>query len=452
MKRLSALFFAALMCLSCLTPVFSAEEAEDLTSSCKLVGPEADSTRYLLFDGNTKTGMIAEHGTTVSLEASKPIRSLYLVWGTPHAQWDAVLMKNGAETFKTYGENEFLHEYVDLGDNYDAVTFKFNGSDSILCDVYAFSGGDVPEWVQIWQPPLEKADLLVLPARAGDEFLYFGGTVPYYIKKGKSVQVAYITNLFNEPFKTHELLNALYSSGLRTYPVISSFPEIIAANEDSASEYYDVDELFKFVTELLRRFKPEVVVGQGEYGDGVQMLSSSVTTVAAELSGDKLEYVESVERYGEWDVPKLYLHGRTDSGTHDLDKQWLEMDWGESLDIAKQALTHYSWRQNRDIVIDGMYDCRKFDLYRTTVGTDVEKDDFFENIGSAKQKEPEIEAEAEPAKQTAPPAEAKPVSTTQKWRTLIISNIAVLLSSSIAIPSLAVLMIAAAIILRFKKD
>lgn len=395
---------------------------------------------YLLFDGNTKTGANIKNGTTISFSASKPVRGIYLVWDTPHAQWDFVSLQNGEESRKTFGENGFLHEYADFGDNYDSVTLEFSGNDAILCDIYAFSEGEIPDWVQIWQPPLEKADLLVLPARAGDEFLYFGGAIPHYISKGKSVQVAYMTNLLNEPLKTHSLLNALYASGLRAYPVTSDFPEIKAASVEAALERYDEDSFLAFTTELLRRFKPEVIVGQGEYGDGVQMLSSSAVMIAAELSGNGLEYRDSAKEYGEWEVPKLYLHG--------YGENTLQMDWGGSLDVAESAFSHYTWLQNRSISTGGAYDCQKFGLFRTTVGDDVKKDNLFENIGLADSSDPESEAEPEA---TPEPAAPQPVAE-QPIRTPVRLDFSMLPDSRAIVPSAAFLMIAAAILLRRKKD
>lgn len=420
--------------------MFYASEVENLTSSCKVLPTDPNAMAYLLFDGSTKTGANVKNGTIISFTASKPIRGIYLVWDTPHAQWDFISLKNGEETRRTYGENGFLHEYADLGDNYDSVTLEFHGNGAILCDIYAFSEGDVPDWVQIWQPPLEKADLLVLPARAGDEFLYFGGVIPYYIAKGKSVQAAYMTNLFNEPLKTHGILNALYTSGLRHYPVTSGFPEITAASVDAALERYDEDGFLAFTTELLRRFKPEVVVGQGEYGDGVQMLSASALMIAAELSGDMLEYRESAKEYGEWDVPKVYLHGYDENG--------IEMDWSGSLGTAESAFSHYTWRQNRSIVTGGAYDCRKFGLFRTTVGVDVKRDDLFENIKPPNSSEPEPEAKPEAETELDEPRTV----VAERPQTPDKTDFLMLAGSHAAVPLVAVLMITVAILLRRKKD
>ena len=56
---------------------------------------------------------------------------------------------------------------------------------SRCCDVYAFGAGELPDWVQQWQPPLADADLLVLPTHADDEHLFFGGTMPYCRRTGK---------------------------------------------------------------------------------------------------------------------------------------------------------------------------------------------------------------------------------------------------------------------------
>jgi hypothetical protein len=61
----------------------------------------------------------------------------------------------------------------------------------------------------------------------------------------------------------------------------------------------------------MRRFKPQVVVGQdlkGEGGNGINMIYAEATAAASEISGDESKYPESAQEYGVWDVPKTYLH------------------------------------------------------------------------------------------------------------------------------------------------
>ena len=54
-----------------------------------------------------------------------------------------------------------------------------NLSEKLFDDI--FDDEELPEWVQIWQPSCEKADILIISSHADDEILFFGGIMPTYI-------------------------------------------------------------------------------------------------------------------------------------------------------------------------------------------------------------------------------------------------------------------------------
>jgi hypothetical protein len=141
-----------------------------------------------------------------------------------------------------------------------------------------------------------------------------------------------------------------------------------------------------FQVEMLRRFKPVVVVGQdlnGEYGHGAHKLNALTLTEALDLSGDGKNFPQTAAAYGVWDVPKAYLHLYAENG--------LVMDWDIPLsrfggrtafEMAVEGFAkHVSQQPYFSVRQSGTWqDCRKFGLYRSTVGPDVEKNDLFENI------------------------------------------------------------------------
>ena len=237
-----------------------------------------------------------------------------------------------------------------------------------------------------------KADLLVLPTHADDEHLWFGGALPWYAgEKGYAVQVAYMTNHWGEPYRPHELLNGLWTVGVRNYPIISDFPDLYASKEslESARQVYDEEAVTAWQVEQLRRFKPSVVLGHdvdGEYGHGAHMLNAATLLAALECSGDAASYPESAETYGVWQVPKCYLHLWPENT--------IQMEWGEmpmaafdgrtALELAAEGFAcHVSQTQWFEVKAGGSNDCRKFGLAYTNVGPDEAKNDFFEHIPSA---------------------------------------------------------------------
>ena len=111
--------------------------------------------------------------TAITLQAGTDIGELYLIFDRP-VEWR---LETSDSTEQTCGQNGFIHEYVELEEPSSSVTLHLP-ADTVLCQVYAFTPGQVPDWVQQWQPPCEKADLLVLPTHADDEHLWFGGALP----------------------------------------------------------------------------------------------------------------------------------------------------------------------------------------------------------------------------------------------------------------------------------
>lgn len=94
-------------------------------------------------------------------------------------------------------------------------------------DLFVLSEGDLPDWVQVWQPTEEKADILFLSTHPDDELIFFGGAIPTYaVEQQRKVVVAYFTR--SNTTRSSELLNGLWHMGVRTYPVIGNFKDSYA--------------------------------------------------------------------------------------------------------------------------------------------------------------------------------------------------------------------------------
>ena len=337
-----------------------------------------------LADGEPATKVTFRQDATVTVTADEPFAGLYLIFDRP-VEWQ---LETGAGESQLRGEQGFLHEYVEL-ETPAAVARLLLPAGTTLCSVQAFTAGALPDWVQVWQAPCQRADLLVLPTHADDEHLWFGGALPYYAgERGLAVQVAYMTNHWAEPYRPHELLNGLWTVGVRNYPVISDFPDLYAskASLESAKRVYDEEAVTAWQVELLRRFKPSVVLGHdinGEYGHGAHQLNAATLLAALECSADPEQYPESARLYGPWQVDKCYLHLWPENT--------IQMEWGQmplsafggrtALEMAAAGFAcHASQTLWFSVKASGANDCRKFGLAYTNVGPDEEKNDFFEHI------------------------------------------------------------------------
>ncbi len=364
-------------------PVRSAggkEEAEDLIQSSTITLSGSGGEAALLRDGDESTGVRFTGGGTVTLRNGRRTAALYLVWDVAPKSWSV----NSAGGQAVMGKSGYLHQYAKLPEGQTTVEITFEGP-AVLCELRQLTEGTPPSGVQDWKAPLKDADMLLLPTHADDEFLYFGGAIPAYTARGKTVQVAYMVNHRGEPYRQHELLNGLWTAGIRNYPVIPARPDRYSPSLSHAKTIYDPEALLAEQVELIRRFRPEVIIGHdinGEYGHGAHRLNAASLQQAVVAAADKNQYPESVRKYGVWNTPKTYLHlWAENTVVMDWNRPLATFGGGTAFETASKAYAcHVSQQDYFRMERAGPYDCRKFGLWRTTVGEDVQKDDFFEHI------------------------------------------------------------------------
>ncbi|MGD9560633.1 MAG: hypothetical protein AB7V55_08525 [Oscillospiraceae bacterium] len=414
LKRSAALCLSALAAISFLsfsTPPGAAEvaEAELVTQGVAVTHSGGQGTAVLL-DQNRSTYLTFAGGDTLTIESEGRFSSLYLIWDRPPQPW--ALDADGATSQN--GQNGYLHELVTLKSLTSTATVTLGEGEYTLCDIYLFTDGILPDWVQQWQPILEKADLLALPTHADDEHLFFGGILPTYAGQlGLDVQVVYMTNHWGERYRPHELLDGLWTVGVTAYPLIGPFPDLYASKESlaAAEQTYTREAVLEFQVEVLRRFKPAVVVGHdlaGEYGHGAHMLNAATLLDALEPAADITQYTDSAATYGAWDVPKTYLHLYAENEVvFNWDTPLSRFGGATAYEMAVAGFAkHTSQQEYFSVQQSGTWqDCRKFGLVRSTVGPDVAKDDLFENIEAA-QPPPAAESDAPASDISGPEPEA----------------------------------------------
>ncbi len=414
MKRKILFFITLLAAFMALGICVSAEEARYDGSE---LSAEGFGASYNLTDGDERTYTTADSGS-ITVTNDEGIAALYVVFNRLPELWQ---LSDGENTV-TCGENTFLHEFVDikerLGGTPTEITLTFPEYVSI-CEVYAFTEGDIPDWVQRWDPPCEKADLVMFSSHADDEHLFFAGVLPYYaVERGLSVQVVYIINHFDTYARPHEQLDGLWAVGIRNYPVMTDFPDLYSESEEYALSVFsaygvEFTDFIDYIVEQIRRFKPLVVMTHdinGEYGHGTHILCAKAVMEAVDLSSDPSYHTESAEKYGVWEPQKTYLHLYPENP--------ITMDWDVPLDSlgGKTAFEvsrlgfdchesqhwtwFYGWIYGKSYPINAAKDIRSYSpcsygLYKTTVGADVAGGDFFENVVTYPEQEAIAKAEAE---------------------------------------------------------
>lgn len=333
-------------------------------------------------------------GTTLQVTAESPIESLYVVWEDYPGSW--TLEASG--TSVPCGQGGYLHEFVEVPSSARAsqVSLVLDGGASVA-DVYAFSAGELPGFVQRWEPSYDKADVLFISTHADDEVLFLGGLIPWSVERGDvRVQVAYFCDFFlTETYRNHEILNGLWTMGVTHYPQLGQFVDVYSESLEQASEQYDYDDSLAYTVRTIRRFKPQVLVGQdvigGEYGHGAHKWCTKMMAEAIDVTGNASEYPESASEYGTWDVPKTYFHLYPEGPIEVSARTPLASFGGQTgLEVLKSAYEqHQSQQQWWFYVSDGyddagnptdyQYSCTKFGLYRSLVGQDT-GNDIFENV------------------------------------------------------------------------
>ena len=380
------------------------------------------SSLYKLTDGDEASYRKLSAGTTLTVTAEQGISSLYVVFDRIPGEWTI----SDGETSEICGKNDFLHEYVDVKEifGYEPTTvyLTFSESDVTVSEVSAFENGELPSWVQVWESPCDgEADLMLCSTHSDDEQLFFAGVLPYFAGElGLNVQVVYFTSPFSYHDRPHEQLNGLWEVGVRHYPIYGETRDKYSETKEDAYAHqasYGItrDEIVEFQVEMLRRFRPLVVIGHdfaGEYSHGQHIINTDTLVEALELATDETKYPDSAAKYGIWDTPKTYIHLYKENP--------IVMDWDQPLEafggktafqvtqdgFAHHKSQHWTWfygwiyGKNGNTITKATeirtYSPCKYGLYRTTVGLDSGIGDMFENVMTyAEQEEERLRLEEE---------------------------------------------------------
>ncbi len=397
-KRLFFLFFVLFSLLALSSAC--GEEAEEFAAECTFTSSGGKYKMTRICDRAYDTAFICTKRRNPWIRADAPegkrICGVYVCFGDLTLRpWEIQVEVDGTWTAVYSSEGLYAHEYVSLEgtDSFRLVNSQDKQTELSVGEIYIFGEGEVPAWVQVWEPTLEKADLLVLAAHPDDEILFFGGTIPYYTAEAdRNVVVAYMT--CGTACRRSELLDGLWHAGVRNYPVIGEFWDKYSKKLDTAYSAWGKTATYKYITALFRTLRPEVVVTHdvnGEYGHGAHRVCADACLKCFMYAADGEKWPSLGEA---WQGKKLYLHLYGENG--------IEMDWDAPMasfggktgyEIALEMYAfhvsqHSAGQKNEKGVFevftveprDSKYSCYRFGLALSMVGEDMYRNDFFENI------------------------------------------------------------------------
>ncbi|MEZ4358511.1 MAG: phosphodiester glycosidase family protein [Eubacteriales bacterium] len=322
---------------------------------------------------------------TITIPSGNTGGYIYLKWfNSPDSYEISYTDKNGNQNTASRSGGMF-HETISISEGFTSAKISVNKG-SKLSEVTVYSSGNPIDEIQTWSPTVDKADLMVISAHPDDEMLFMGGTIPYYAGEcKKDTVVLYMTH--QKRIRQTEALNGLWVTGLKTYPVFAGFPDKYSDDLDTvAASWGGKDKVIKYLVEQIRHYKPDVIVTHdedGEYGHGAHRLVAYCIQKAVIAAKDETKYLDSYNKYGTYEVKKLYLHL--------YDENKITMDWRiplssfngkTALEMAEAGYSEHLSQQDLSFkVLDtGRTSCAEFGLCYSSVGSDVNKDDFFENI------------------------------------------------------------------------
>ena len=422
MKNRALALLLALIFL--LLPIKAAQAASNgiLNGKCTLDWDNFCRYPSRLSDNNYKTGVDLKNGDAGAIywTADVGVDIVYWEWMVPPEECRYTFYDENRLAISTsirYREGD--RGYLEVPEGAFGVSMEvISGNDgdlSRLTEWHVYSKENLPENIHLWEEAPKKCDIMLGVAHSDDELVMMGGIIPIYAgERGLRVQVVYC--YVPEENRHSEALNGLWHSGQRTLPVIFHIPE-----KDLEKNRYRFEER---ITREIRRFQPEVVITHdidGEYGNPGHVLVSRNCREACEAAADGSKFPESAQAYGTWQVKKVYVHLYDQNQiVMDFDSPLTAFGGKTAFELAQEAYTYHKSQRGDWLnqLKSNKYDCRKYGLYFTTVGEDVQKKDFLENIPAecisdyvapAPTPTPEMTATPEPTAE--PTAEPTPAPT-----------------------------------------
>jgi len=355
----------------------SAQEAEDITPMCRISGvnsPELLTDRsmdYIWYSRGEGSAL------KITFPEGSGAQGIYMEWVSEESVYtlsqydkDGNLLSSESHTDRFPALNVYYP--LERGAAYAVFTLADHTG---ICDIYVYGEGSLPKSLQLWEPPYDDADIMLIVAHQDDEELWFGGLIPYYdVVLGKKLSVVYMTNCSR--YRKGEALTGLWSMGVRNYPVFLNYKDgkVEGGRVQAVDAWGGEEAVTQRLYDLIQSKKPEVIVTHdiaGEYGHVQHRATSWITEVASLLPG-------------EFTVQKFYRHlGNENVIYMDWDTPYWQLGGLTPLEVATIGMeAHWSQRGYYNMSWGGKdrYDNTKFSLIYSLVGPDVIGNDFLENI------------------------------------------------------------------------
>ena len=321
----------------------------------------------------------------------KNITGFYFKWDSPPPTWNLyaydaagkeILADSGG---KDCGRTEFAEVPASMSE-YKRFQFVATNLDIpfAIANISVYAGA-IPEFVPRWEPlDGNRADLLVVAAHPDDESVFLAAPAVTYINEGKTVVTGYMT--WGTAERRFEAEEACWMLGEKHAPTLRAAHDMMTNSLKSMEQYWPLDKAVGYIVELIRKYKPSVIVTHdvgGEYGHGAHIETSYATQLAFEQASDPTKFPESAEQYGVWKPGKLYLHMYGEGKiTYDLNAPLNHYNGETVLQVITAAFQRHLSQAAKGWTVESTGPCSmaNFGLFASNVGPDSEHNSMFEHI------------------------------------------------------------------------
>ena len=379
-------------------PVAGAADARpyaDVRKQCTFAVTNNRSEFFYARDASMKSAWQSYPGDqsiTVDVPSDvKDITGFYFKWDSPPPTWNLYAYDlDGKEILAgSGGENCGRTEFAEVPASMSAYKkFRFVSTNPDIAfaltniSVYADA---IPDFAPRWEALRDnRVDLLVVAAHPDDESVFLAAPAITYMNEGKTAVTGYMT--WGTAERRFEAEEACWMLGEKYAPTMRAAHDMMTNSLESMERYWSLDKAVEYVVELIRKYKPSVVVTHdvgGEYGHGAHMETSLATQLAFAQASDPTKFPESAEKYGVWMPGKLYLHMYgEDKITFNLNAPLDNYSGKTVLQVATAAFQRHSSQAAKGWTVESTGRCSMeyFGLFASNVGPDVDHDSMFENI------------------------------------------------------------------------
>lgn len=289
-----------------------------------------------------------------------------------------------------YKDNNIINSYtlLKLYDqaiqiNTETTSITLTSENGMIIDrIYAYTEGKLPEPFYNWNETPDKVDYLVIATHPDDDVLFMGCVIPILTDKGYIGTTVCVTTP-NRTRLSEELSGAWYM-GTKYQSIFLHFQDIPHGQRfNRGSEFKEIDVTLSLVR-LFREKKPLVVFThdiKGEYGHWQHLIVSKSVIEAAKLANDPSYDEESYNKYGTWEVKKVYVHlYKENTYQFDIHTSLESFDNMTAYEIAKIAFTKHKTQQNTRFHVYDDNEAHAMSKWGMAYGTVNVGNDIFDNI------------------------------------------------------------------------